>query len=61
MRLPWVASAYPEEEQMGTASWEDRGRLYGLLIVLEDRLGGEEAELFDEFIGMGEYGLALEE
>lgn len=47
---------------MDAASWEDlAGRLYGLPIVLEDRLGGEQAELFDEFIGVGEYGLALEE
>jgi hypothetical protein len=47
---------------MGAAEWEDlAGRLYGLLIVLEDRLGGEQAELFHEFIAVGEYGLALEE
>jgi hypothetical protein len=28
---------------------------------LEDRLAGEQAELFHEFIAVGEYGLALEE
>ena len=37
------------------------GRLYGLLIVLEDRLGGEQAQLLHHFIEVGEYGLALEE
>ena len=37
------------------------GRLYGLLIVLEDRLGGEQAQLLRHFIEVGEYGLALEE
>ena len=37
------------------------GRLYGLLIVMEDRLVGEQAELFDEFIGVGEHSLVLEE
>jgi hypothetical protein len=29
--------------------------------VLEDRLGGEQTALFDELIGVGEYGVALEE
>ena len=34
-----TASAYPEEERLDAASWEDlAGRLHGLLIVLEDRL-----------------------
>src|SRR5271166_3263020 len=37
------------------------GRLYGLLIVLEDRLGGEQAQLLHHFIEVSEYGLALEE
>jgi hypothetical protein len=37
------------------------GRLYGLLILLEDRLGSEQAQLFHHFIEVGEYGLALEE
>jgi hypothetical protein len=47
---------------MDAAYWEDlAGRLYGLLIRLENRLGGEQAELFHEFIEVGEYGLALEE
>ena len=36
------------------------GRLYGLLIVLEVRLAGEQAQLH-HFIEVGEYGLALEE
>jgi hypothetical protein len=44
------------------AYYEDlAGRLYGLLIVLEDRLDGEQAWLFHHFIEVGEYGLALEE
>jgi hypothetical protein len=37
------------------------GRLYGLLIMLEDRLGREQVQLFHHFIEVGEYGLALEE
>jgi hypothetical protein len=37
------------------------GRLYGLLIILENRLGHEETQLFHHFIEVGEYGLALEE
>ena len=41
---------------------EDRhGRLFGLLILLEDRLGGEEAQLVHPFIAAGECALALEE
>jgi len=44
------------------AYYEDlAGRLYGLLITLEDRLGGEQARLLHHFIEVGEYGLALEE
>jgi hypothetical protein len=47
---------------MDAACWEDlAGRLYGLLIALEDRLGGEQTKLFHEFIAVGKYGLALEE
>ena len=47
---------------MDAAYWEDlAGRLYGLLIRLDNRLDGEQAELFHEFIEAGEYGLALEE
>jgi hypothetical protein len=42
------------------AYYEDlAGRLYGLLTVLEDRLGGELAQVFHHFIEVGEYGLAL--
>jgi hypothetical protein len=37
------------------------GRLYGLLIRLDDRLGREQAQLLYHFIEVGEYGLALEE
>ena len=47
---------------MDAAYWEDlAGRLYGLLILLEDRLGSDQAELFREFIEVGEYGVTLEE
>jgi hypothetical protein len=47
---------------MDAAYFEDlAGRLYGLVIVLEDRLSGEQAQLFHHFIEVGEYGLALEE
>ncbi len=47
---------------MDAASNEDlAGRLYGLLIRLEDRLGGEQAQLLHHFVEVGEYGLALEE
>jgi len=37
------------------------GQLHGLLIMLEDRLCGEQAQLPHHLIGVGEYGLALEE
>ncbi len=37
------------------------GRLYGLLIGLDDRIGCEQAGLLHHFIEVGEYGLALEE
>jgi hypothetical protein len=37
------------------------GRLYGLLIMLDDRLDKEQAQLLHHFIEVGEYGLALEE
>lgn len=47
---------------MDPAYYEDlAGRLYGLLIGLEGRLGGEQAPLLHHFIEVGEYGLALEE
>jgi hypothetical protein len=47
---------------MDGVSCEDlAGRLYGLLIMLEGRLGGEQARLLHHFIEVGEYGLALEE
>jgi hypothetical protein len=43
------------------AWYEDlAGRLYGLLITLDGRLGGEQARLLHHFIEVGEYGLALE-
>jgi hypothetical protein len=37
------------------------GRLYGLLIGLEDRLDREDARQLHHFIEVGEYGLALED
>jgi hypothetical protein len=44
------------------AYYEDlTGRLYGLLIALEDRVGAESARSLHHFIEVGEYGLALEE
>ena len=47
---------------MDAAYYEDlAGRLYGLLITLDDRLGGEQAHEFHHYIEVGEYGLALEE
>ena len=47
---------------MDAAYYEDlAGRLYGLLIMLEDRLGGEQVQPLHHFIEAGEYGLALEE
>lgn len=47
---------------MDAADWEDlAARPYGLLIMLQHRLGGEQAELFHELIEAREYGLALEE
>ncbi len=47
---------------LDAASCEDlAGRLYGLLIGLDDRLDREDARLLHHFIEVGEYGLALEE
>ena len=47
---------------MDAAYYEDlAGRLYSLLIELEDRLDREDARQLHHFIDVGEYGLALEE
>jgi hypothetical protein len=44
------------------AYYEDlAGRLYGLVIRLDDRLGREQAQVLHHFIEVDEYGLALEE
>ena len=44
------------------AYYEDlAGRLYGLLIGLEDRLDRDRARQLHNFIEVGEYALALEE
>jgi hypothetical protein len=54
--LPGLTSA------MDAAYYEDlAGRLYGLLIGLEDRLKREDAQQLHHFIDVGEYGLAVEE
>jgi hypothetical protein len=48
--------------RMGAAYYEElAGRLYGLLIGLDDRMDSEQAQLLHHFIDVGEYGLALEE
>jgi hypothetical protein len=48
--------------RMDAAYYEDlAGRLYGLLIGLDDRISSEQAQLLHHFIEVGEYGLALEE
>ena len=47
---------------MDSAYFEDlAGRLYGLLIGLDDRIGSDQARLLHHVIEVGEYGLALEE
>ena len=47
---------------MDAAYYEDlAGRLYGLLIGIEDRLDRQDARQLHHFIEVGEYGLALEE
>lgn len=47
---------------MDAAYYEElAGRLYGLLIGLDDRMDREQAQLLHHFIDVGEYGLALEE
>jgi hypothetical protein len=55
------AGASPQSA-IDAASCEDlAGRLYGLLIGLEDRLGRPDARLLRHFIEAGEYDLALED
>ena len=47
---------------MDGAYYEDlAGRLYGLLIGLDDRIGREQAQWLHHVIDVGEYGLALED
>ena len=47
---------------MDTAYYEElAGRLYGLLIGLDDRIGSEQAQWLHHVIDVGEYGLALED
>jgi hypothetical protein len=50
------------DRALNAAYYEDlAGRLYGLLIGLDDQLDCEDAQLFHHFIEVGEYGLALED
>ena len=48
---------------MADAAWyeELRGRLFSLLIMVEDRLGREQARWVHHVIDVDEYGLALED
>jgi len=47
---------------MDPGFYEDlAGRLYGLLIGLEDRLNSDDAAIIHQFIDARHYGLALEE
>ena len=47
---------------MDTGYYEElAGRLYGLLIGLDDRIGSEQAQWLHHVIDVGEYGLALED
>ena len=47
---------------MDTAYYEElAGRLYGLLISLDDRIGSDQARLLHYFIDVGKYSLALED
>jgi hypothetical protein len=47
---------------MDAAYYEDlAGRLYGLLIGLEDRLDSDDAAIIHQFTGARHYGLALED
>ena len=51
-----------QHSALDAAYYEDlAGRLYGLLIGLEDRLDRHDARQLHHFIEVGEYGLALEE
>jgi hypothetical protein len=48
--------------RMDAAYYEElAGRLYGLLIGLDDRIGSEQAQWLHHVIDVGEYGLALED
>ena len=47
---------------MDTGYYEElAGRLYGLLIGLDDRIGSDQAQWLHHVIEVGEYGLALED
>ena len=47
---------------MDAAWYEDlRGQLFSLLIMVEDRLGREQAQWVHHVIDVDEYGLALED
>src|SRR6185369_777726 len=50
------------DKPVDSAYFEDlAGRLYGLLIGLDDRIGREQAQWLHHVIDVGEYGLALED
>jgi len=60
-RLPWPLPA-PGVMRVVAAYYENlAGRLYGLLIGLDDRIGREQAQWLHHVIEVGEYGLALED
>jgi hypothetical protein len=59
--VPRIAPVSFAPPRLDAASFEEpAGRLYGLLIMLEHRMGGKQAGLLHHFIEAGEYGPALE-
>jgi hypothetical protein len=55
-------SAVRDHRLVEAAQWDAlRGRLLGVLSVLDDRFSQGDAALIHEFIDTGEYGLALEQ
>lgn len=57
-----LGEAAGQHRVLDAAYYEDlAGRLYGLLIGLEDRLDRQDAQLLHHFIEVGEYDLALED
>jgi hypothetical protein len=59
---PGRPSSLPGVMPVDPGFYEDlAGRLYGLLIGLEDRLDSDDAAIIHQFTGARHYGLALEE